>query len=449
MKSLITIILIFSFVSLSVSADEDKSKEDNHDHLKITKFIFFGVFLVVCFLIGSIPICIPLKKLKKFVSYTNTFSASIGMSLCLFMLLPISINLQKEFFTENGGEAKYGKLLTHISWPLVCTFFSYSLSLLAQKVIFGTKSNEADVVVIAKDKDNNTNIEEKEVINLDENEEVFKSLAGARGRFSTYIGMKSLQNKDNSIKLKASALRASLVINKSMRGSIYSQQNELMLFVNPNKVDISNDNKSVSSNDGNKGINEVEKEKEKKIVIEEDNKSLNSLSKFIPEGKAFSPIFGYLLLIAISWHGLFEGFTIGILTEKNEERDLIGVGIVLLFHKSLEALNLGYVLRQASLRPYSQIRMVLCFIASVPLGIVIGTFVQMDDILRAMFIGISMGSILFQSISESVVQEFTFTKQRYSKYFTFLLGGLFTILVVLVIQLKAQESGHDHQDHDH
>jgi len=188
------------------------------------------------------------------------------------------------------------------------------------------------------------------------------------------------------------------------------------LLVNPQKVDISAD---------------------KDKVMKESHSQIQGGEEFIPK----SNITPYLLLVALSFHGLFEGIALG-LQKGNQETLFLFIAII--SHKWAEAFTLGISFSKAQTEKVTFVRLILLFSFFTPIGIVIGIFLTSSNkLVEAIFLALSTGTFLYVSASEVIVEEFAVTKYKYSKFLMYLLGGVL-IAGLAVIEKMGDEEGHGH-----
>lgn len=139
----------------------------------------------------------------------------------------------------------------------------------------------------------------------------------------------------------------------------------------------------------------------------------------------------YLLLVALSIHGLFEGTALGV---QENYRDAVFLAIAIVAHKWAEAFTLGVSFSKSNVDNGTFIRMITLFAAFTPVGILSGMIlIDYDPLLQGVFLAISSGTFIYISASEVIVEEFAVTKYRYQKYFLYLCGG---ILVALLSYLE-------------
>lgn len=403
--------------------------DNTEDGRTICKVIFLFLFIIANFSIGLIPVYYrskaSIKSLKHFVGFANTFGAAVGLASAMFLILPRATDNISEYFTEGGGEKAYGHIMIETPWALVVCFFAYALALVFQKILFASMSAEEKAEEPLLEPQTQEEKEKQE----DENEQAFKNVVGSRGRFGTFMGIRNLrkslakEGEELKIKTKGSIIRASLLISKSMvrddfnKNNLLAHTEEADLFVNPKKIDASEDHK--------KTINEHKHD--------EENEGAHSHAHgHGSKSRSTTPLIAYLLLGAISFHGFFQGFTIGV---ENTLKESIVLGVCFLLHKSFESLSIGMILKEAGLNHFSYISMVLLFISFTPFGILVGLLGGLNKMVNGLFLGICVGALIYQCVSENIVQEFTFTQYRYTKFLIFIGGLIFVAGLVCIISI--------------
>ena len=135
-----------------------------------------------------------------------------------------------------------------------------------------------------------------------------------------------------------------------------------------------------------------------------------------------SNITPYILLIALSLHGLFEGIALGVM---KTIRDLLFLLIAILAHKWAESLALGISFFKSGTERNIFIKMIVIFSLFSPSGIIIGIlFSSAGYLIEGILLSVSGGTFLYISASEVIVEEFAITKYKYKKYAFYLLGGI-------------------------
>ena len=72
------------------------------------------------------------------------------------------------------------------------------------------------------------------------------------------------------------------------------------------------------------------------------------------------------------------------------------------------------------------IYMMVIFAAFTPIGIGLGIILsETSKIVEGIVLAISTGTFIYVAASEVIVEEFAITKYRYSKFMSYLIGGIF------------------------
>jgi zinc transporter 1/2/3 len=130
----------------------------------------------------------------------------------------------------------------------------------------------------------------------------------------------------------------------------------------------------------------------------------------------------YILLIALSLHGLFEGIALGVM---KTIRDLLFLLVAILAHKWAESLALGISFFKSGTERNIFIKMIVIFSLFSPSGIIIGIlFSSAGYLIEGILLSVSGGTFLYVSASEVIVEEFAITKYKYKKFAFYLLGGI-------------------------
>ena len=155
-----------------------------------------------------------------------------------------------------------------------------------------------------------------------------------------------------------------------------------------------------------------------------DSNEINNKNENITQ-HTFNPtsnITPYILLIALSLHGLFEGIALGVM---KTIRDLLFLLVAILAHKWAESLALGLSFFKSGTERTIFIKMIVIFSLFSPSGIIIGIlFSSAGYLIEGILLSVSGGTFLYVSASEVIVEEFAITKYKYKKYAFYLLGGI-------------------------
>ena len=155
-----------------------------------------------------------------------------------------------------------------------------------------------------------------------------------------------------------------------------------------------------------------------------DSNEINNKNENITQ-HTFNPtsnITPYILLIALSLHGLFEGIALGVM---KTIRDLLFLLVAILAHKWAESFALGISFFKTGTERNIFIKMIVIFSLFSPSGIIIGIlFSSAGYLIEGILLSVSGGTFLYVSASEVIVEEFAITKYKYKKYAFYLLGGI-------------------------
>ena len=160
----------------------------------------------------------------------------------------------------------------------------------------------------------------------------------------------------------------------------------------------------------------------KKKSYSEENKNLITKTKNANHNhhpsikKTDSIISSYILLLAISLHGFFEGMAFGVSTKKSET---INILIAILLHKWSESLIISISLIKAKISFKRSFFLMIIFTFVAPL--VIG-------IIKAL----SVGTFIYLACTEILVEEFVDCRYKYWKFLFYLLGIGFILVISLL-----------------
>ena len=212
--------------------------------------------------------------------------------------------------------------------------------------------------------------------------------------------------------------------NKSNENKQNIDKKEQIYFETPNKNQIpeisSLRNLGDSSTDLN--INQIRK-----------NKNMDNSTKK-------SNLTSYLLLIALGFHGLFEGISLGI---QSTTKETLFLFIAISLHKWAASLSLGISFVKSGIKKKQFITMILIFSLISPIGIGLGMILSVlsSDILAGIFLSITVGTFIYIACSEIIIDEFSESKYKYWKFIFFLIGA------GIVIGLSIFESFSNREHH--
>ena len=199
------------------------------------------------------------------------------------------------------------------------------------------------------------------------------------------------------------------------------------------KIKKNNDEKEFEFSNKNK-----EEDLLDKLVEEKDKVSPNDLKRDVQGTSEFTP---YILLIALSFHGLFEGIALGL---QGEFKSSLSLALAIIAHKWAEALTLGLSFAKADTEKSRFFIMIIIFSLFTPVGIAFGMLLSsFPSWVTASFMSLSVGTFIYIGGAEIIVEEFALTRFKWQKYLTFLLGACF-ILGLTIWEV----SGEDDNDHN-
>lgn len=166
---------------------------------------------------------------------------------------------------------------------------------------------------------------------------------------------------------------------------------------------------------------EGEKEEEKEKESNEEHKEDDHEHAHEHKSSGITP---YILLLALGFHGFFEGMALGIQSEINNTLSLF---LAIVAHKWAASLTLGISFVKAGVQRNQLIIMVLIFAFIGPVGVAIGLILSetANDYLQGIFLAISVGTFIYIACSEVLVEEFENPDNKFIKFFMFMLGGIF------------------------
>ena len=143
-----------------------------------------------------------------------------------------------------------------------------------------------------------------------------------------------------------------------------------------------------------------------------------------------SSITPYILLIALSVHGIFEGIALGVMNTLKECSILFSA---IILHKWAAAFALGISFYKSGTETELFIKMIVLFTSFGPLGVIIGMiFTDAGNLIKGIMLSISGGTFIYVSASEVIVEEFSLSKKTNIKFMWFLIGGLLTFILKFI-----------------
>ena len=146
----------------------------------------------------------------------------------------------------------------------------------------------------------------------------------------------------------------------------------------------------------------------------------------------------YILLLALGFHGFFEGMALGI---QGEVRNTLFLALAIAAHKWAASLTLGISIIKAQISLKQLVIMILIFGLIGPFGIAFGMILKAtaNEIVEGIFLAISVGTFLYIACTEVLVEEFENSENKYLKFLAFMVGGIFTAGLSLIEEFTGVE----------
>lgn len=412
----------------------------HNESTTINKLIYILIaffFLIISIAISYISIYLSItKKKKRIIEYLNSFKSGVGLSLSLFIILPYSQESISLYTHTSDGDDKYNHIISDFGWSFLMLVIGYFISLLFLKLILDfeiekkvhfeveNKENEIDRISQISDlSETREKQEERNTIKDDEeDEENFKVVMTAKGRFGTFIGINNLNKSISSdehlvIKNNKSVIETAILVNKSY-GLIKKEVNEIKKSDEEDK-----DNDLFVKPENNKNHNSYHE------AIINTNTNIDNQGFF----KDRKLLFIYLNISFIGLQGFFIG---GFIGSVSEELELIIYSIIFLVYKNIEMICFCNTVKNSSLEIVELKRFIIILIVFIPFGILIISLFNINLFLIGILNSILSGILIYQSTSESIIEEFTFTHKRFLKFTFFFLGAICVGLCQCLLKLK-------------
>ena len=152
----------------------------------------------------------------------------------------------------------------------------------------------------------------------------------------------------------------------------------------------------------------------------------------------------YLLLFALGFHGLFEGISLGV---QQTIKGTLFLVLAIALHKWAAALTLGISFVKSGVSQKEYIINILIFSFITPLGIIIGMALTSfsSDYIAGIFLSISVGTFIYISCSEVIIEEFSEKENRYIKFLCFLFGAGIVLGLNVMELLSDSDHHHNHE----
>lgn len=130
----------------------------------------------------------------------------------------------------------------------------------------------------------------------------------------------------------------------------------------------------------------------------------------------------YILALAMGIHAAFAGLALGLSKDMN---GFIGLLIAVLAHKWAEALTVGinFAKNLEDIGVRQAIMLMFIFSLATPIGMAVGLALKgIDDLWQSILFGVSAGTFIYISTTEIIVEEFSVTRHKWAKFFSYLVG---------------------------
>ncbi len=367
---------------------EEEEEEEKNGGTKniIIKLVSLVFLLGMAIGFGFMPYFITsCRKSNTFLSLSNAFSAGIFLGMGLFHILPESAEMLEE--------------ATDVPLAYICCFLSYALILFVEKIAFNSHS-----IVHA------AHCHEDEHPHCDNiNHAIHEHHQHCEGK-----------NKSGE-----------QCVDQSINKEEEKREQVLVVKVNQN----GHNHQEISSARG----------------IQVSTTELNQLENKVKEQNPVSKggLRSYLLLLALGFHGLFEGISLGI---QSEIEGTLFLFLAIALHKWAASLTLGISFVKSGVTKKQFIIMILIFAFITPVGIALGMILtsMSGNTVAGIFLSISVGTFIYIACSEVVIDEFDNPENKYWKFLSFLLGAAVVVALTLVEVYTGAGHGHHHgHEHEH
>jgi zinc transporter 1/2/3 len=130
----------------------------------------------------------------------------------------------------------------------------------------------------------------------------------------------------------------------------------------------------------------------------------------------------YILALAMGIHAAFAGLALGL---SKDMKGFIGLLIAVLAHKWAEALTVGinFAKNLEDIGKKQAVILMFIFSLATPIGMAVGLALKgIDDLWQSILFGVSAGTFIYISTTEIIVEEFSVTRHKWAKFFSYLLG---------------------------
>ncbi len=351
---------------------EEVSPENKRLNLIIQISSAVGLLIMVI-IFGLIPLFVKTcKENLKLTGIANSFSCGIFISVAIIHILPETIEEMNDYLKSQNS------ILTDIPICNIIAFLSFSLILFIEKVVFNSHS------LIDHGHDHGHDHGEHDEDNIDyedEEEENIQNMMTTTRKFGTLF---------------------KLTCKESSKDNEYNEQSD-------------------------------QREKRTTYIYKNVNKDITK-KEDLPVQKINGDFKSFVLLFALSFHGLFEGIAVGY---QKSTSSTISIIIAIFGHKWAEGLTLGLSFTKANTKTSIFILMIVIFALFTPIGIAIGVILNNSEglpgYIQPLCLSLTVGTFIYISCGEIISEEFTVTNHKWIKFLFLILG------IVLIVGLTIWE----------
>lgn len=352
---------------------EEVSPENKRLNLIIQISSAVGLLIMVI-IFGLIPLFVKTcKENLKLTGIANSFSCGIFISVAIIHILPETIEEMNDYLKSQNS------ILTDIPICNIIAFLSFSLILFIEKVVFNSHSlidHGHDHGEHDEEVNNEDNIDYE-----DEEEENIQNMMTTSRKFGTLF---------------------KLTCKESSKDNEYNEQSD-------------------------------QREKRTTYIYKNVNKDITK-KEDLPVQKINGDFKSFVLLFALSFHGLFEGIAVGY---QKSTSSTISIIIAIFGHKWAEGLTLGLSFTKANTKTSIFILMIVIFALFTPIGIAIGVILNNSEglpgYIQPLCLSLTVGTFIYISCGEIISEEFTVTNHKWIKFLFLILG------IVLIVGLTIWE----------
>ena len=343
-------------------AIREGDEEGNSTLNIVLKILSIVVFLLMAQGFGVMPyFIVKCRTSTKFLSISNAFAGGLFLGIGLFHVLPESNEMLE-------------KSLKDVPLAFFCAFLSYALILFVEKVTFNSHS-------LLHGHDHSKREE-------DYNRFTLSKLNQSERETKNEEKEKEKENEDENENDEEKE----------------SKEPMIKVEMTPNEEGQKENNNGDDKTDENEHLTEDNDDHHHEIL-----------------GSSFTP---YILLLALGFHGFFEGMALGI---QKSVQNTLSLCLAIAAHKWAASLTLGISFVKTGVKRNKLILMVAIFAFIGPVGIAIGLILstKANEFIQGIFLAISVGTFIYIACTEVLVEEFENPNNKYLKFLMFMLGGIF------------------------